>query len=273
MSSAEDRATTLKAYQEYRTALSEAEDLLSQAPDDAETRNYVDEIRDALTGIAESLNATDGIEITERVAVHRVPSAESSDVDGTRTIYTTSSACRYEVHYDNATWYSCIILGVVPPTQSFERQQYKVSILGYPDVEVVPAEDLRLWEAPAEPIVKGCKLHAVDGAAGFRPCTVDRVSPNGTVVVVFDGDLRSAEVPLSHLRCGKVYRALMKKRKDMTDEERKARNAAKKRERLETKKQTMSDLCAQDSSDWQRLLESVNPGTVKVARKEALRPK
>lgn len=271
MTTSSERDVLLRSFTEYRQALAEAKELLALTPDDAETQTYVDEIAEALTGLAKQLNETDDIQLEKMQHVREHRCAQTGDIVS-RTI---AGHATYEVLFDDTTWYSCAVLDVVPAASPVERQQYRVAILGYPDVEVVDREALRLWKPPSEVIAAKKMCHALcDKEEGrFKPCVVDRVSPNGTVVVTFSDGSTSAgtstEIPISHIRTGKVYRSLMKRNKDISDEERKAKNAARKRERNDQRKQMMSDLAAQDSSDWQHLLDSVTAGSApKVARKD-----
>jgi hypothetical protein len=266
-----EREVLLKSYTEYSQALTEAKELLALTPDDTETQAYIEEISEALCGLATQLNDSDGIQLDDQpglIKEHR--NADTGDVSS-RTLGGRAS---HEVLFDGLVWYTCAVLAVVPPPSPLERQQYKVAILGYPNIEVVSREMLRRWQPPVESVAAKVKCHALCDAddGQFRPCVVDRVSPNGTVVVTFsEGNASgaSAELPLTHIRMGKVYRALMKRNKELSDEERKARNAARKRERNDQRKQLMTDQVAQDSSDWQHLLDTVTAGSApKIARKE-----
>lgn len=142
----------------------------------------------------------------------------------------------------------------------------------------------------------GAVCHAIAPATGaFAPATVERLTLEGTVLVTFadrsavasvskdrartengkalssdgggegeavkegektDSASLTVELPLSHVRVGKVY-AQLRKRPQLTDEERAARrleNARKKRERAEMEKQLKADQVAQDANDWQSLM-------------------
>jgi hypothetical protein len=266
-----EREALLKSYDEYRQALAEAKELLLLTPEDTETLTYVEEISDTLASLTTQLNDSDNVQLDNgpgRVKEHR------SAVTGDIVSRTLADRAAFEVLFDGLVWYPCAVLERLPASSNVERHQYKVAIMGYPDVEIVHREALRPWQPPVEVIAAKLKCHAIceKEEGQYRPCIVDRVSPNGTAVVTFiDGSAGAgtAEVPLTHLRTGKVYRALVKRNKDMTDEERKAKNAARKRERNDQRKVMMSDIAAQDSSDWQHLLDTVTAGSApKLARRE-----
>lgn len=267
-----EREALLKSHEEYRQALAEAKELLLLTPDDVETLTYVEEISDTLKALTKQLNDSDDVQLDNRPGAVKEHRSGATGELVSRTL--TTDRASWEVLFDGLVWYTCAVLERVTASSEFERHQYKVAILGYPDVETVSREALRPWQPPVEVIAAKLKCHAIceKEEGQYRPCIVDRVSPSGTVVVSFIEGAASAgtvEVPLTHLRTGKVYRALVKRNRDMTDEERKAKNAARKRERNDQRKVMMSDIAAQDSSDWQHLLDTVSAGSApKLARRE-----
>lgn len=147
----------------------------------------------------------------------------------------------------------------------------------------VLSEALRPWQ-PSELTVQlrsGVECHAIHPQRGvFVPCKVERLTLDGTVMLhtqtvsssslslsssssgaaAPSADAASAsetlEVPLSHVRMGKVYAKLMR-RPQLTDSqqaERRAEAVRRKRERAEMNKQQRADQIAQDSSDWQAMM-------------------
>lgn len=237
---------------------------------DADDAEAVEMLESLATILNESANS---VKVTPSVSVTTGP-------DGVQRHYTPGRVA-YELLWDRVEtskgvmqeyWYSCVVLQVIPPTSSIGRTTIKVGVLGYPNVENVTSEHLRTWEPATTPITSNLSCHAVHPTLRmYRPCTVDRITPQGDAVVSFLGEGPAThEVPATHIRTtGKVFATLVKKKAETEAEaqQRKEENAARKKARKEMVKQVRSDILEQDSADWQGLLEFAAPVS-KGARKE-----
>jgi hypothetical protein len=270
-----DRAELLGEYQQLAEALKEANALLEASPDDEDTIAIAEEIRQQLAPKAAALNNSETVIPTPNVAVRLLPLDPASATPGSNQprVFVTTSAAPYQVLYDKTVWYSCVVLSAVQPASPIDRMKFKVGILGYPVTEVVFSEELRPWQRQDEILASGVACHAICPSSGlFRSCVVDRITPHNTVFVTFQkqaecgaeevGPEGAVEVPLSHLRLGKVYKELKKKAPPVALsaeelQQRKREAAVRKRERDGQKRQQKADVCAQNSSEWKDLLKGV----------------
>lgn len=194
----------------------------------------------------------------------------------------------YEVLYDGRLWCPCVITAIVPPAEATDRQRYKAWILGYNVEETVLYEALRPWGKAQETdrkngIRSGAACHAIQPATGrYAPATVERLTLQGTVLVTFTNatapsaspgappaTATSIELPLSHVHTAARFYPVLRKRPQLTDEERQARrreNARRKRERAEEEKRLRADKVAQDASDWQALMGDMMGGSSRKRR-------
>lgn len=265
----QERESLLKEYKGLLANLEEAFDLKRSNEADQEVDDLIDETKAELRTVVASLNASEVIEVTKDVT-------KVVDADG-NTVILYSKVAPYEVHFDNAMWYSCVITDVVQPETALERLRYKAWILGYNVEEETYSEQLRVWQPQAAEgettLRSGVACHAVNPRSGrFEPAKVVRLTLSDTVIVTFSdvvemtkevgetdgagaaGELATGkrdpsggdtsavteEVPLSHMRVGRFYQQL-RKRSTLTSEERarrRAQNVERKRVRRETKRLT-----------------------------------
>lgn len=228
--------------------------------------------------------------------------------------------CPFEIFYDDREWLSCVILEMKPPTtdhllpgmpppppahsrggitgeeaEAYDEDEhdaavalwrYTVAILGYNTlVEEVNAISLRPFAPDANllaSVESGRRCFGVHpGHHGdFWPCTIQRLTIQGTVMVIFDEqhsfDLNKkgnqshssssngtpVELPLSHIHLGKVYKSLQRIHQ-LTDEERSRRRAelaARKRERAEAARKAAMGRVATAANDWKNTLNDLMLG-------------
>ncbi|KEG14002.1 hypothetical protein DQ04_00671050 [Trypanosoma grayi] len=275
----QERERLLEEYKGLQANLEEALELKQSNQADDEVDAIIEEIKAELRGAVESLNAVEDIEPTPDLT-------KALDADG-KPVICYQEAAPYEVHFDDVTWYSCVITEALQPETPLDRIRYKAWILGYNVEEEVHSEQLRAWQPPPAEgegsLRSGVVCHAIDPHTGkFRPSKVERLTLANTVIVAFEAASKESdettaqtdaaagaaaaaaveEVPLSHVRVGRFYEKL-RKRPSLTPEERskrRAENLERKRMRLQAKRQLEADVAAQSANDWQRLVNDMGMG-------------
>ena len=213
----EEQRKLLSEWEEYKTAHTEALDLVELNPDDDDVTAMVDELRETLIGVVGALNAFDkkylpflsqptpNIDMRTRAkplppTIHdpsRVVTAEPAADPNITCLF--PHAAPLQVYFDRAAltaagdvgrWYSCVILAVVEPKGPIDRTKYRVWILGYNVEEVVYSEDLRKWVPnDASLFTPGAPCFAIDSSVAgqglFYDALLDKVTPLGTVFVKF----------------------------------------------------------------------------------------
>eukprot|EP00796_Vickermania_ingenoplastis_P008787 gene8787-6174_t len=182
------------------------------------------------------------------------------------------TVCPFEVHYDGREWIPCVILEVVPASTATGLSPEEVAIsawtctvgvLGYNAILTdIPATSLRPFdtEAAVSALEVGLRCHAVHPRQRcFAPCVVQRLTLEGTVVVRFDkikkladakesdgGESDEAELPLSHVRVGRVHKELRRLKKLTPEEKRQMREDLMRRKEERSVKKIVST-----ASEWQ----------------------
>lgn len=290
--STEPREKRLADYNELLEGLLEMVAMQEEAGgEDEELSKLIADAEEQLRALASSLNAEEAVEVTPDLLKVQLPPEAGKAAEGQSSGGNGSEeapvilfpppdqprlSAPYEVLYDERAWYPCVITAVVPPAEPTDRQMYKAWILGYNVEETVLHEALRQWGKAQEAerknaIRSGAVCHAISPRSGrFEKAVIERLTLEGTVLVTFHSNApptssssavsvaaKSVELPLSHVHTASTFHAVLRKRPQLTEEEKKARrqeNARRKRERAEEEKQLRSDKIAQDASDWQAMM-------------------
>lgn len=248
----------LRQYQKFREAMAMTK------PDPELATFYIQALEGAVRCAAQLhalLYVTTGVDFRLRKEgdpFYRAPS-EGAENSNTVVVYPPPGRLTlntpFEVHYDNREWLPCVLLqvkpyGASPATDPSSAQQEDeaeeervaglwrctVGILGYNVIlEEVSAALLRPYDAAAalKALESGLRASAVHpDHYGFAPCVVQRLTLSGTVMVQFDGTTGSSvEVPLCHVRLGRVHKELRPTRQLSAEEKRERREQAARQKR------------------------------------------
>lgn len=286
--SEEPREKRLADYTELLEGLLEMVAMQEEAggDDDEELSKLIVDAEEQLRSLATSLNEEETIAVTPGLVKVVLPSQDTPVILFPPPGQQQPLLCApYEVQYDGREWHACVITAVLAPPELTDRRRYRAWILGYNIEETVVAEALRPWAFAQEEQRKnaarsGAACNAINpSTARFEAATVERLTLEGTVMVTFankaevgadsgvDGEppapAAPVELPLSHVYGGAKFYPALRKRPQLTEEQRQQQrreNARRKRERAEEEKQLQADKVAQDKNDWQALMGDMMGG-------------
>ncbi|KAJ9445078.1 hypothetical protein DIPPA_27994 [Diplonema papillatum] len=185
---------TMELYEEH---LQQAEALLETDPTSEEVLKIKQEVVDAM-------------EITQNKITEKRKQATLARIDS------LVAGAVAEALLDGV-WYTVYIQQVLQNEQG--HRLWKVLSVGYSIQFDVPADRLRPWEPPLN-IKQGDKIEAVHPLTKqFNDATIDTITDQGTVWVLFKGDKNIEEVQLTHVRTQKATLPVKRPRKDMASTE------------------------------------------------------